>query len=123
MSSPTQRSKAHAESLGYHVAIVEKFNQWAKVRQDLFGFGDLLCMKEGHVLVLIQTTTTGNMKSRIAKIHQLKNAWRWITTGNTIEVWGWAIRGKKGTRKKYELKRHIVTGMDLSHLAGEQECV
>jgi hypothetical protein len=123
MSSPTQRSKAHAESMGYQVAIVEKWNPWAKIRQDLFGFGDLLCMKEGHVLVLIQTTTTGNMKSRIQKIHALPTAWKWITTGNKIEVWGWAIRGKKGTRKKYELKRHIVTGNDLAHLAGEQECV
>lgn len=123
MSSPTQRSKAHAESLGYQVAIVEKWNQWAKVRQDLFGFVDLLCLKEGNVLLAIQATSTGNMPSRIKKIKSLPASWKWITTGNRLEVWGWAKRGKKGQRKKYELKRQIVTGMDLCHLADEQECV
>lgn len=123
MSSPTQRSKAYAESLGYQVAIVEKYNQWAKIRQDLFGFGDLLCLKEGYCLLLIQTTTTGNMPSRIKKIKSLPASWKWITSGNRLEVWGWALRGKKGTRKKYELKRHILTGMDLKHLADEQEYI
>lgn len=123
MSSPTQRSKAHAESLGYQVAIVERWNPFAKIRQDLFGFGDLLCLKEGNCLLLIQTTTTGNMPSRIEKIKGIPASWKWITSGNRLEVWGWALRGKKGKRKKYELKRHIVTGMDLCHLADEQECV
>lgn len=121
MSSPTQRSKAYAESLGYQVAIVERWNQWAKVRQDLYGFIDLLCLKEGACLIAIQATSTGNMNSRIAKIKTLPASWKWITSGNRLEVWGWALRGKKGKRKKYELKRHVVTGMDLCHLADEQE--
>ncbi len=122
MSSPTQRSKAYAESLGYQVAIVERWNQWAKVRQDLYGFIDLLCLKEGSCLIAIQATSTGNMNSRIAKIKTLPASWKWITSGNRLEVWGWALRGKKGKRKKYELKRHVLTGMDLCHLADEQEC-
>lgn len=117
MSSPTQRAKAHAESLGYQVAITERWNAFAKVRQDLFGFIDLLCMKEGHVLLAIQVTTTGNMVARLTKIKSLSASWKWITTGNRLEVWGYALRGKKGTRKKYELKRHIVTGTELAHLA------
>ena len=123
MSSPTQRSKAYAESLGYQVAIVERWNPWAKVRQDLYGFIDLLCLKEGCCLIAIQATSTGNMNSRIAKIKTLPASWKWITSGNRLEVWGWALRGKKGQRKKYELKRQILTGLDLKHLADEQECV
>lgn len=122
MSSPTQRSKAYAESLGYQVAIVERWNKFAKVRQDLYGFIDLLCLKEGNVLIAIQTTTTGHMNDRIRKIKTLPASWKWITSGNRLEVWGWALRGKKGKRKKYELKRHVLTGMDLCHLANEQEC-
>lgn len=121
MSSPTQRSKHYAESLGYTVAIVEKWNMHARIRQDLYGFGDLLCMKEGSVLILIQATSTGNMSSRIKKINTLPAAWTWITTGNRLEVWGWSKKGKAGTRKKYELKRHIITGMDLAHLAGQDD--
>ena len=122
MSSPTQRSKAHAESLGYQVAIVEKYNQWAKVRQDLFGFIDLLCLSEGKCLLAIQATTTGNMNSRIQKIKSLPASWKWITSGNRLEVWGWSLKGKKGKRKKYEVKRHILTGMDLKHLCNDHGC-
>ena len=104
MSSPTQRSKAHAKKLGYTVAIVEHWNAWARIRQDLFGFGDLLCMKEGEPLLLVQTTTTSNMQNRMVKIAGTKEAAIWVSTGNKIAVWGWAKRGKKGKRKTWTLK-------------------
>ena len=104
MTSPTQRSKAYAKKLGYAVAVVEHWNSFARVRQDLFGFGDLLCMKAGEPLLLVQTTTTGNMQSRIVKIAALPESALWISTGNTIAVWGWAKRGGKGKRKVWTLK-------------------
>lgn len=107
MSSPTQRSKAHAQSLGYTVAIVERWNPFAKVRQDLFGFGDLLCMKQGEPLLLVQTTSTGNMASRIKKIEGLEASKVWLSTGNKIEVWGWAKRGDKGKRKVWTIKKAV----------------
>src|ERR1700751_4932922 len=58
--SPTQRSKAYLENAGYLVAITERWNPHAKVRQDMFGFIDMLAVKEGEILG-VQTTSRSNM--------------------------------------------------------------
>src|SRR3990167_6094271 len=93
--SPLQRSKKYLEEQGYLVAIVEKWNPWAKVRQDLFGIGDLLAIYPAEMTyttrktLLVQTTTLAHMKERIVKIGhsyiypKLKKA-DWA-----IEVHGW----------------------------------
>jgi hypothetical protein len=105
--SPTQRSKAHAKALGYTVAIVEHWNSFARIRQDLFGFGDLLCMKPNTPLLLVQTTNSGNISSRVNKIAALPESSAWLSTGNQIEVWGWAKRGAKGKRKTWTIKKVV----------------
>lgn len=111
--TPTQRSKQYAEKLGYTVAIVEKWNQWARVRQDLYGFGDLLCMRPNTPLLLVQTTSTGNISSRVNKIAALPESAHWLSTGSQIEVWGWAKRGKKGTRKTWTLKKVVFPKVEI----------
>jgi hypothetical protein len=35
--TPTARSLAHLKALGYEERVVEKWNPFAKIRQDLFG--------------------------------------------------------------------------------------
>lgn len=55
MTSPTQRSLAHLRSLGYRVAVVERWNPHARIRQDLFGVLDLLAVRDGEILG-VQTT-------------------------------------------------------------------
>ena len=37
MSSPTQRSLQHCRKNGWIAGVVEKWNQYARIRQDLFG--------------------------------------------------------------------------------------
>lgn len=108
--SPTQRSKAYAQKLGYTVAIVEKWNQWAKVRQDLFGIGDLLCLSVNKPLLLIQTTSDSNMAARIAKALSSPHLAAWMSTGNLFEVWGWGKKGARGKRKTWELRRRGFLG-------------
>ena len=59
--SPTQRSLAHLKALGYQARVVEKWNPFAKVRQDLFG-GDVLALKPGSPVgdyVSLDTLQTG----------------------------------------------------------------
>lgn len=111
--SPTQRSKAHAKKMGYSVAIVEHWNPFARVRQDLFGFGDLLCMRPNAPLLLVQTTTTGNMSSRVNKIAELPASSHWLSTGNQIEVWGWSMRGAKGKRKVWTIKKVVFPKVEI----------
>lgn len=92
--SPTQRSKAFLEGRGYLVAIVEKWNAHARIRQDLWGFVDLLAIKEGETLG-VQTTSRSNMSSRAKKIAEHENVGPVRKAGWRLEVHGWA-RDTKG---------------------------
>ena len=111
MASPTQRSKKHMEQLGYTVAIVEKWNQYAGIRQDLYGFIDLLCMKAGAGFVGVQTTST-RVKERIDKINASPLAKIFLAAGGRIICHGWSLKGKAGKRKTYQL-REVEIGNEL----------
>jgi hypothetical protein len=92
--SPTERSLKHLRNAGYLVAIVEHWNPFAKVRHDLFGFIDLLCVNEAGTLA-VQTTTLNNMKARVMKILEHKNFMAVVDAGWTIRVHGWKAPTKK----------------------------
>ena len=97
--SPTQRSKAHLEAEGYTVAIVERWNPFAKIRQDLFGFVDLLAIREGETLA-VQTTSLNNVSHRVQKIAEHQNVGAVRKAGWRIVVHGWG----KGTNGRYRLR-------------------
>ncbi|WP_147311584.1 MULTISPECIES: hypothetical protein [Cupriavidus] len=99
MSSPTARSKEYLEGRGYLVAVVEKWNPHARVRQDLFGFIDLLAVKEGETLG-VQTTSRSNMSSRARKIADHENTPAVRQAGWKLEIHGWA----KDTRGRWGVK-------------------
>lgn len=99
MASPTQRSKKHLEELGYFVWITEHWNAFARIRQDLWGFADLLALKEGEVLA-VQTTSGSNVSARVKKIAEHDNVAKVRQAGIQIHVHGWA-KGKNG---RYSLR-------------------
>lgn len=86
--TPTQRSKAHLEAQGYKVAIVEHWNSFARIRQDLFGFIDLLAIRENETLA-VQTTSGSNVSARVAKITEHENLPYIRNAGWRIVVHGW----------------------------------
>src|SRR3990170_3605571 len=88
--TPTQRSLAYLRRAGWTVAIVEHYNSWVKIRQDLFGFADLLAFKPGEAPLLVQTTSGTNVSARLQKIRQNKIAALWLEAGFLIHVHGWA---------------------------------
>ncbi|CAJ0899620.1 hypothetical protein R6138_04354 [Ralstonia thomasii] len=94
MSSPTQRSKALLESQGYLVAIVERWNPHARIRQDLYGLIDLLGIREGET-VGVQTTSYSNMSARVRKIAEHENTSAIRKAGWQLLVHGWK-RNKQG---------------------------
>ena len=108
MSSPTQRTLAELRKQGYTAYVVEKWNMHAKIRQDLFGFIDILAMKPCEPLLAVQATSTGNISSRIQKITDTSLGLDWISTGNRLEVWGWAKRGPRGKRKVWTLTVKVI---------------
>jgi hypothetical protein len=88
-SSPTQKSKALLKEQGWEVAIVERWNAFAKIRQDLFGFADLLCLHPQKGIMAVQTTSRSHTSARIDKIRQEPRAHMFLAAGGKIIVHGW----------------------------------
>jgi hypothetical protein len=82
--------------------VTEKWNQFARIRQDAFGFGDILCFR-GHETILVQTTSRANVSARIKKILDIPEAHAWASgAARRIIVHGWGKKGGKDKRKLWE---------------------
>lgn len=96
--SPTQRSLAYLREQGYLVAVVERWNPHARIRQDLWGWCDLLALRKGEVLA-VQVTSAG-VAERIKKIQESETV-TWVRdAGIRIEVHGW----RKNSKGRYVLR-------------------
>lgn len=110
MNSPAQQSIALLKSEGYTVGITEHFNSFARIRQDLFGFIDMVAVRpQGMGVLAVQTTSRANVNARLEKILVSKNAKVWLEAGNDIEIHGWAKMGARGERKLWKCHRLAVT--------------
>ena len=98
-ASPTQRTLKRLRDLGYLAEVVGKWNPHAKVRNDLFGFGDVIGLREGEVL-LVQATSGDNVASRVRKIADHANVSAVRKARIRIEVWGW----RKLSSGRYEVR-------------------
>lgn len=109
MTSPTQRTLSLLRKYGYTSYIVEHWNQFARIRQDLFGGIDIVAIKVGQFGVLgIQTTSYSNMSKRVKKLTAIPALKLWVECGNGLEVWGWKKAGKSGKRKLWEVSKHTI---------------
>lgn len=93
-TSPTQRSLKLLRDEGYTVAIVEHFNHFARIRQDLFGFIDLLALR-GDETLAVQTTSYSNVSARVNKIADHENLAAVRKAGWSIAVHGWHKVGNR----------------------------
>ena len=98
--TPTQRSLAYMRKQGYLCEVTEKWNPFAKIRQDLYGFIDVLCV--GEDVVGVQTTTKANMKARIDKISNHDNFPFVLHSGIRIVVHGWEKKDNKWVLSEFE---------------------
>ena len=105
--SPTQRSLAHLKELGYAAKVVERWNHFAKIRQDLFG-GDILALKSGEPVLVIQATTGSNHAARREKLEAAGFIPLWKGAGASLEIWSWAMQGPRGKRKAWTLRREAL---------------
>jgi hypothetical protein len=67
-TSPTQRTLARLRADGWLAQVVEHFNVFARRRQDLFGVADVIAVKAGSPILLVQTTTSSNLAARRTKV-------------------------------------------------------
>lgn len=63
--SPMERSLKKLREDGYECFITEHFARG--LRHDLFGWCDIICLREGEVLA-VQVTSRGNIAARVKKI-------------------------------------------------------
>lgn len=86
--SPTERSLALLRAEGWLPAIVEHYNRFARVRQDLYGILDILAVKDDQTLG-IQTTSASNVAARQKKILEADATQALLTAGWRLQVHGW----------------------------------
>jgi hypothetical protein len=100
MSSPTQRTKKFLQDLGWTIGSTERWNPHARIRQDLYGFIDLLAINDEETLG-VQATASA-VANRVQKSKAQPHFQRWINGPNRrFIVIGWTLKGKMGKRKKY----------------------
>jgi hypothetical protein len=107
--------------------MVEYWLAPARRRIDLFGFIDLVALDGQPGVLGIQATSTGNAPARVTKILEecTDAAIDWLASGNRIEVFGWGLRGARGKRKLWTLKRYIIElqrGKLVPRAPKETEC-
>ena len=111
--TPTRRSLDYLRGQGCEVFVVEHWNAFARIRQDLLGFADLLVLKPGEPPLLVQVTTRDHQAHRAAKIVALPSARTWLECGGRIEVHGWAAVGRRGQRKVWDVAVRPITPADF----------
>jgi len=102
--TPTARSLEVLRKLGYEADVVERWVPGARIRRDFLGCIDIVGVHPEHGIIGVQATTTGNIAARLAKAATEKRLRPWLEHAR-FEVWGWALRGPRGKRKLWTLRR------------------
>ena len=119
--TPTQRTLEQLRKRVDHVAIVEKWNSHCRIRQDLFGFADLISFNDEDVH--LWQVTSGAVAARVAKIKELDVAKRWASHPNRcLFVAGWRKLKPRGAKvARWHPRIVSLTWHELNQLWGEQE--
>lgn len=118
MSSPTARSMQFCKKHSWHAQVVEKWNQWARRRIDLFGCIDLIVLA-GDKCIGVQATSGDHHSNRREKALAEPRLRAWLAAGCLFEVWSWSKKGARGKRKLWELRREPIE-LKLLHVAVPQ---
>lgn len=98
--TPTRRKKsvsAASRTLkvlkkdGWICALAEKWNPFVGIRQDLFGFMDILALKPGHRIRAINATTASEIGRHIEKYRENAALRYWLKSIGQphFELWAW----------------------------------
>lgn len=102
--SPTKRTLRYLRDLGYQADVVEHWNPHARIRQDLFGFIDVIAVSAAGTLA-VQATSGSNVSSRVAKIESHPNLRAVLDAGWQVVVHGW----RKNSKGRWVLREVEIT--------------
>ena len=115
-TSPTQRTMRALRHDGATCAVVEKWNPHAGpvgIRQDLFGFVDVLVLAPGRGIVGVQCCARSGHAAHRRKILEERTevAIEWLKCGGAIEIWSWGKQKVKrgGTAMRWVPKVEEIT--------------
>jgi len=120
--TPTQRTLAYLRKQGMQVGILEHWNPHVPphgIRQDLWGFGDLLCTRtvnasdEYATFFIVQCTSGANHSARRLKILGIPEARVWVENGGGILILSWAKRGERGNVKRWTAREEWIRAEDF----------
>ena len=97
--SPTQRSLKHLRESGYVAEVVEKRVPKVFITRDLFGFIDVLAIRD-HEVLGVQATSGSNVAARVAKIAEAEHVGAVRKAGIRIVVHGW----RKSANGRWQLR-------------------
>jgi hypothetical protein len=114
VASPTSRSLNYCRDQELIAGVVEKWNPHARIRQDLFGFIDLIVIDDEGIIG-VQATSGSNAAARVKKILAEPRARRWLEARCRIEVWAWKKKKirRGGTAFRWVLEKRPVTLEDF----------
>lgn len=100
---------------GYAVDITERWLPRGKTTKDLFGFADMVAVKEGEVGTLyVQATTIEHMTDRLEKIRREPRARTVLLSGNRILLVGWRLaKALPGSRGEWIHRLRWIQTQDL----------
>lgn len=98
--TPSQRSLKLLRESGWVPWIVERWNQHARIRQDMYGFVDIVAIKPNKTLA-VQTTSWSNISARKQKIIHSDLVLDVLGAGWEINIHGWRKNKKTG---RWEVK-------------------
>jgi hypothetical protein len=87
-SSPTQLSLKMLREEGWLAEVVERWIPGANIRKDLWGWTDIVALKDGETLA-VQTTSYSNMSARAKKIAESETIAEVRKANWTIHIHGW----------------------------------
>jgi hypothetical protein len=93
-TSPTQRSLKHLRESGYVCQVVERWNAFAHIRQDLFGWIDIVAVHPELGILGVQTTTRENLNARMDKARGNLALLSWRLYGS-LHAHGWKKRANR----------------------------
>ena len=102
--TPTVLTLRALRERGFTCAIVEHWNSFANIRQDMYGFIDVIAIKP-ELIIGVQCCDHSNLAAHRKKIKVNKNAPIWLEAGREIEIWSWGDL----VNKKNDLKIEYIT--------------
>jgi hypothetical protein len=87
-TSPTQLSLKKLRDEGWLAETVERWVPGANIRKDLWGFVDILAIRDDEILA-VQATSYSNVSARVNKITDHENLPAVRLANIQIQVWGW----------------------------------